>query len=91
MSKAADIVAGLGGAGNISEIEGCTIDQLALAAALERPWIDCVLSGAATADQVRSNAGALHVALDDESRDALSLLAEPVGQYWETRARLPWN
>lgn len=70
---------------------GCTIDQLALAATLERPWVDCVLSGAATADQVRSNAGALNVSLDDEARDALSLLAEPVVQYWETRAKLPWN
>jgi aryl-alcohol dehydrogenase-like predicted oxidoreductase len=70
---------------------GCTIDQLALAAVMERPWADCVLSGAATPQQVRSNAGALNVALDDEARSALASLAEPVDHYWATRSRLPWN
>jgi len=70
---------------------GCTIDQLALAAVLERPWVDCVLSGAATIDQVRSNTGALHVKLDNEAREALTMMAEPVEQYWGTRAQLAWN
>lgn len=70
---------------------GCTIDQLALAAVLERPWADCVLSGAATAAQLRSNVTALQVLLDAEVRDALGWLAEPVDQYWSTRGRLPWN
>lgn len=70
---------------------GCTIDQLALAAVLDRPWADCVLSGAATVAQLGSNAGAPRVAFDDQARDALAWLAEPVEQYWTTRARLPWN
>ena len=70
---------------------GCTIDQLALAAVLERPWVDCVLSGAASPDQVRSNTGALRVTLDSEARETLTLLAEPAEQYWATRARLAWN
>lgn len=70
---------------------GCTIDQLALAAVLDRPWVDCVLSGAATADQVRSNIGALRVRIDARARDALAWLAEPVDLYWGTRSRLPWN
>ncbi len=70
---------------------GCTIDQLALAAVLERPWVDCVLSGAATSDQVRSNMGAFRVALDNEAREAISQMAEPAAQYWATRARLQWN
>jgi len=70
---------------------GCTIDQLALAAVLDRPWADCVLSGAATAAQVRSNVGALAVPFDAEARDALGWLAEPAGQYWTTRGQLPWN
>ena len=70
---------------------GCTIDQLALAAVLERPWADCVLSGAATPEHVRSNARALQVTLDGEAREALAQLAEPAEQYWATRATLPWN
>lgn len=70
---------------------GCSIDQLALAAVLDRPWADCVLSGAATPQHVRSNAAALKVSLDDEARDALAGLAEPVDYYWATRSRLPWN
>jgi aryl-alcohol dehydrogenase-like predicted oxidoreductase len=70
---------------------GCTIDQLTLAAVLDRPWADCVLSGAATPDQLRSNVAALDVTLDAQARDALAWLAEPVDQYWTTRAQLPWN
>jgi aryl-alcohol dehydrogenase-like predicted oxidoreductase len=70
---------------------GCTIDQLALAAVLDRPWADCVLSGAASAAQLRSNAAALQVRFDAEARDALAWLAEPVEQYWAIRSRLPWN
>jgi aryl-alcohol dehydrogenase-like predicted oxidoreductase len=70
---------------------GCTIDQLALAAVLERPWADVVLSGAATPEQLRSNVAALNVRFDTQAREALSWLAEPVEQYWETRSRLPWN
>lgn len=70
---------------------GCTIDQLALAAVLDRPWVDCVLSGASTSEQLRSNARAVCVTLDTEARENLRWLAEPVAQYWETRSRLPWN
>jgi aryl-alcohol dehydrogenase-like predicted oxidoreductase len=70
---------------------GCTIDQLALAAVLERPWADIVLSGAATPEQLRSNVAAVDVRFDTQAREALSWLAEPVEQYWETRAKLPWN
>lgn len=70
---------------------GCTVDQLALAAVLDRPWADCVLSGAATPEHVRSNVAALAVPFDDRAKDALSWLAEPVETYWTTRSRLPWN
>ena len=70
---------------------GCTIDQLALAAVLERPWADCVLLGAATPDQVYSNLGALRVPFDTQAREALGWLAEPVEQYWKTRGTLAWN
>lgn len=70
---------------------GCSLDQLALAAVLDQPWADCVLSGAATAEQVRSNTGALDVRLDGRAREVLSSLVEAPAEYWETRSRLPWG
>lgn len=70
---------------------GTTADAVALAFALEQPWADVVLSGAATADQLRANVGAADVALDDEARASLHGLARPAGTYWAERAELPWN
>lgn len=70
---------------------GCSLDQLALAAALDQPWADCVLSGAANVEQLHSNLGALAVTLDDAAREALATLAEPVEHYWATRGTLRWN
>ncbi len=70
---------------------GCALDQLALAAALDQPWADCVLSGAATVEQVRSNAGGLEVRLDEPARAELAGLAETPADYWATRSRLPWS
>ena len=70
---------------------GCSLDQLALAAVLDQPWADCVLSGAATAEQVQSNIGALGLRLDGRAREVLSSLAEAPAEYWETRSRLPWG
>jgi aryl-alcohol dehydrogenase-like predicted oxidoreductase len=68
-----------------------TIDALALAAALAQPWADIVLSGAATVVQLESNCEALAVAWDDEAATTLATLAEPPGEYWETRSGLAWN
>jgi aryl-alcohol dehydrogenase-like predicted oxidoreductase len=68
-----------------------SLDALALAAVVDQPWADVVLSGAATVEQLRSNLGACTVALDDEARADLALLAETPQRYWATRASLPWN
>lgn len=70
---------------------GCTLDALALAAALAQPWAGMVLSGASTVAQLRSNLAAPGVAYDDEAAAALAGIAEPPAQYWRTRAGLPWN
>jgi aryl-alcohol dehydrogenase-like predicted oxidoreductase len=70
---------------------GAGVDAVALAAVLARPWVDAVLSGAATVEQVRSNAGAVAVAWDDRAEAELSGLAEDAAAYWKTRAGLAWN
>jgi aryl-alcohol dehydrogenase-like predicted oxidoreductase len=70
---------------------GTTLDGLALAAVLARPWCDVVLSGAATVEQLRSNLGALAVTWDDAAAEALGPLAESPEDYWATRSALPWT
>ena len=68
-----------------------SIDALALAACLAQPFTDCVLSGAASAAQLRSNLNADAVELDPATLARLATLAEPPETYWAIRKRLPWN
>lgn len=70
---------------------GTTLDALALAAVLDRPWVDIVLSGASTLDQLRSNLQALDVPVDALARDRIRTLVESPAQYWEFRSRMPWT
>ncbi len=70
---------------------GATVDALALAAALARPWADVVLSGAATAGHLQSNVGALDVRWDGEAEERLADLAEAPEAFWAERGRLPWT
>jgi aryl-alcohol dehydrogenase-like predicted oxidoreductase len=69
-----------------AEQHGVGPDAIALAAVLQQPFVDVVLSGAASPEQLRSNVDALRVlALD------LPDLAEPAEEYWATRASLAWD
>jgi len=68
-----------------------TIDALALAAVLAQPWVDVVLSGAATVEQLRSNAAAPTLTLSQETVALLQTLAEPSEIYWAIRSHLAWN
>jgi aryl-alcohol dehydrogenase-like predicted oxidoreductase len=68
-----------------------TIDALALAAVLNQPWADVVLSGAATVEHVRSNVKALDIKISDESLEELQSLVEDPADYWSTRSQLDWN
>lgn len=70
---------------------GISIDALALAAVLARPWADVVLSGAAQPAHLESNLMALGVAWNDELDERLRNLAESPEQYWQTRGGLSWN
>ncbi len=76
---------------NVAGRLGTTLDASALAAVLARPWADVVLSGAADAEQLRSNAASLAVTWDEDASTALSGLAETPAEYWSTRSRMPWN
>ncbi|MEQ9337715.1 MAG: aldo/keto reductase [Miltoncostaeaceae bacterium] len=64
--------------------------QAALALAMAQPFADVVLSGAATVEHLRDNAGATGLLRAADPR-ALDAAAEDPGDYWATRAALPWN
>jgi aryl-alcohol dehydrogenase-like predicted oxidoreductase len=68
-----------------------TPDALALAAVLAQSWADVVLSGAATVEQVRSNATALTVRWDSEAAERLAGVIESPEGYWHKRGELAWN
>ncbi len=70
---------------------GCPLDALALAAVLAQPWVDVVLSGASTVEQLQSNLLAMDVPWDEEAEQALSTVIESPASYWTTRGRLAWN
>jgi aryl-alcohol dehydrogenase-like predicted oxidoreductase len=70
-----------------AEKHGTTADALALAACLAQPWVDVVLSGAATVEQLESNLGAPDVTDTDE----LDEIVEQRDVYWARRAALPWT
>jgi aryl-alcohol dehydrogenase-like predicted oxidoreductase len=67
------------------------MDAVAIAAALANPWVDVVLSGAATVDQLRGNLAALDVALTPDDVQALGTSAMPAEQYWRSRQALAWT
>jgi len=69
----------------------CTLDALAIAAALSQPWSDVVLSGASTIEQLHSNLKALDVRWDSGLETALQGLVEEPQAYWQTRNQLAWN
>jgi len=70
---------------------GVAEDALAIAGALARPWVDTVLSGATTVEQLQSNVRAREVVWDDELEAELTSLATPPEEYWDARSELPWT
>jgi aryl-alcohol dehydrogenase-like predicted oxidoreductase len=70
---------------------GSPEDAVAIAWVLARPWVDLVLSGAATADQLRSNLGATALAWDPVLERELAGLEEQGESYWSTRSELSWT
>jgi aryl-alcohol dehydrogenase-like predicted oxidoreductase len=74
-----------------AEALGTGADAVALAAVLAQPFADVVLSGAATADTLRSNLAAAELDPDPGTLAALEGLAEPPDRYWAARGGLAWN
>jgi aryl-alcohol dehydrogenase-like predicted oxidoreductase len=74
-----------------AESLGATADAVALAAVLERPWADIVLTGAASAETLAGNLGALTLEWTRGLGDELRSLTEPSASYWQTRSQLSWN
>jgi aryl-alcohol dehydrogenase-like predicted oxidoreductase len=75
----------------LAESRDTTIETLALAAALTRPWANFVLSGAATVDQIRSTVAALDFAYDTELDQQLRSVAVTSDEYWRARSSFRWN
>ena len=84
------LLTSLGRISELAEARGTTIEKLALAAALARPWADVVLTGAATVEQVRSNVAALQLDFDvhDEQLRSVSVSS---AEYWRARSSFKWN
>jgi len=74
-----------------AESRGTTLEILALAAALNRPWADFVLSGAANVEQLESNLGARDLRFEAEEDDALRELSVNSADYWRARSGFAWN
>jgi aryl-alcohol dehydrogenase-like predicted oxidoreductase len=70
---------------------GTSDDAVAIAGVLSRPWVDTVLSGASTVEQLQSNLQAREVVWDDELEAELASLATPSSEYWDARSELPWT
>jgi aryl-alcohol dehydrogenase-like predicted oxidoreductase len=68
-----------------------SIDAVALAAIAARPWVDIVLSGAATVPQLESNLTAAQVVLGLDQLDQLSALVMSPQEYWTQRSQMAWR
>jgi len=70
---------------------GTTVDALALSAVLRQPWVDVVLSGAATLEHLHSNLAAIDVSGDADLDAVLTSMPEEPEVYWDIRSNLAWN
>ena len=70
---------------------GAAPDTVALAAVLAQPFVDVVLSGAATLGSLASNLAAADLELDAGTLAALDALEEDSDAYWAARGAMDWN
>jgi aryl-alcohol dehydrogenase-like predicted oxidoreductase len=81
----------IGRIAQLAEGRDTTIEKLALAAALARPWADVVLTGAATVGQIRASVAALELAYDDKLEGQLRSVSISSDEYWHARSSFRWN
>ena len=77
----------------LDEITGhrqASLDALSIAWVLSHRFVDVVLSGAVTTEQLASNLGALDIELSDDDGAALAAVSEDSARYWATRKLLRW-
>ncbi|HEX6626611.1 MAG TPA: aldo/keto reductase [Gemmatimonadaceae bacterium] len=77
--------------GVIAESRATTIERLALAAALARPWANIVLTGAATVAQIRESGEAVGFPFDDDLERQLRSISIGSAEYWRARSSFSWN
>ena len=70
---------------------GATPDAVALAAVLAQPFVDVVLSGAATTAALRSNLAAADLELGAAELAELGALEEDSAGYWAARGDMAWT
>ncbi len=70
-----------------AEHYGATLDAFALAFILQQPWVDVVLSGVVTLEQLSSNLKAFDVPVLLGLED----FSEMPETYWSERSKLAWN
>jgi aryl-alcohol dehydrogenase-like predicted oxidoreductase len=75
----------------LAEQHQTTVDALALAAVLNQPFVDVVLSGAAQTDHLISNLAALNVKWQPDLAHTLLGMREETAKYWRIRSHLSWN
>ncbi len=75
----------------VAKEQNTTVDALALAAVINQPFADVVLSGAASVEHLQSNLLALQVSWNDTLVENLLNLVEPASKYWYIRSQLAWN
>ena len=76
---------------DLAESRGTTIEKLALAAAVARPWADVVLTGAATVEQIQRSVAALQFTYESELEEQLRSLSIGSAEYWRARSSFTWN
>ena len=74
-----------------AETQNITVDGIALAAVINQPFVDVVLSGAACVDHLKSNLKALKIKWNVSLAEMLDALVEPTENYWHIRSQLAWN
>jgi aryl-alcohol dehydrogenase-like predicted oxidoreductase len=66
-------------------------DAVAIAAVLDRPWADVVLSGAATVGELGSNLASSTIDLTPDDLLELDACRVSAEVYWAARSRLAWT